>query len=114
VGEVLAVMIPIFAIAAVMGLGALKVWIQHTEHMEKLRTARQERQAELDSQFLTGSGGTEAHLLVILDRLTAIEARLGSLERGKAAGNATPTPTVVQSGQDACEREQTPRDVNLA
>jgi hypothetical protein len=118
--DVLALLIPIVAILAVFGVGALRVWIGHRERLEALRVGQAEREAERDRELLgLGNPLGSAHLEAVLARLTALEDRLKALEGGAPVAPAvgapvqTPvTPGAVLSGSSG-ERQQR-RETNLA
>jgi hypothetical protein len=75
-GEILAVLIPVVAIAFVLGEMARR----------KLERGKQETTQLQDEDFLSvGSPRVSAHLEAILERLTSLEGRIQALEEQRTA-----------------------------
>ena len=112
--EMLGVLVPIVAIAGGLGVGALKMWIRHREQLIRWQMERDERQSERDQQLLGLSSGADPNLMVILDRLSALERRMQALE-----GEPIPAPAIVPRAIPATtaspeKLRERPKDVNLA
>jgi hypothetical protein len=112
--EVLGVLIPIVAIVGVMAVGVVKMWIKHREQLIRWQMERDERQSERDQRLLGLSSGADPNVMVILDRLTALERRMQALE-GEPIPVPTPVPHAIPATTASPEtHRERPQDVNLA
>lgn len=104
-GDVIAVIIPVVAIVGAMGIGALKLLIEHREKLARMRAEQAEREAERDRELLGLGGGLgNAHLEAVLARLASLEERLAAMEQRGTPGivaAATGHPREREAGAEA-------------
>jgi len=118
---ILAVFAPAVAVVlGITGVIAFGIWVLHKGRMARLELEEKERQAELDRQILgLGSEETDdlhANLQVILDRLNAVESRLGRIEAMDAIETAKRRGhgAVVATEADSTAQEQRRREEQQA
>lgn len=117
-GDSLALLIPIIAIVCIMGVGALRLLVEHREKLARIHMEQVEREAERDRELLGLSNPLgSAHLEAVLARLTSLEARLAAMEQGGQGQAAAPmakagTERVVSPDDAEAERTR-PGQANL-
>jgi len=104
------VTVPLAAILGTVYVVGLVIRVWHRTKLEKLELEEKQRQAETDRELLgLGSSGLSAHVETLLDRMKAVEDRLGKIEAIasiEAARARTPIPIASGDPQRPEQRDQ--------